>query len=123
MTAIDYIRLGYELGRIEYEPIRAADIVTAVCKYFGYQEDFVKRRASSRGVGNARKVAMYLIREKTSLTYQTIGDLFNVHRQVPQKAYKELKDTPDPRIREEIEGAEEMLNVLIAAQYDEEIPF
>lgn len=123
MTAIDYIRLGYELGRIEYEPVRAADILTAVCKYFSYPEDRVKRRASSRGVGNARKVAMYLIREKTSLTYQAIGDLFNVHRQVPQKAYRELKDTPDPRIREEIEGAEKMIKTLILAEYNDEIPF
>lgn len=123
MTAINYFILGYQLARIKYQETRCVDIVNAVCRYFGYEQEQLKRKARTRRISNARKVAMYLIRENTDMTYEAIGNLFSVHRQVAHRAYHEMRDTPDPQAKEEIEGCQDMLNALILSEYNQETPF
>jgi chromosomal replication initiation ATPase DnaA len=56
--------------------IPPGEIVDAVCEYFGVTPRNLRGPARTRSCSEPRKVAAYLIRERTVLSYQEIAALF-----------------------------------------------
>ncbi|EPP29699.1 istB-like ATP binding family protein, partial [Chlamydia psittaci 84-8471/1] len=52
-------------------------IVRAVAKYYGVSPESILGRSQSREYVLPRQVAMYLCRQKLSLSYVRIGDVFS----------------------------------------------
>jgi len=125
MIAFQFFRIGVALSQLENRManIRTLDIVKAVCKYYELQLDDLTGSYKPRRIGYARNVAIYVLKNNTSMTYEAIGDLFGITNSSAAKAYATVSRNRDPRVLEEVSDLEDMVKTLILAEYNEEIPF
>lgn len=73
--------------------ISPTDIITATAQYFKLSVDDLYGSSRSQAVATARQIAMYLCRERTSLSLPKIGQLFgNRDHTTVMYAYKKISD-------------------------------
>lgn len=73
--------------------ISPTDIITATAQYFKLTVDDLYGSSRSQSVATARQIAMYLCRERTSLSLPKIGQLFgNRDHTTVMYAYKKISD-------------------------------
>ena len=73
--------------------ISPTDIITATAEYFKLTVDDLYGSSRSQAVATARQIAMYLCRERTSLSLPKIGQLFgNRDHTTVMYAYKKISD-------------------------------
>ena len=73
--------------------ISPTDIITATAQYFKLSVDDLYGSSRSQAVAIARQIAMYLCRERTSLSLPKIGQLFgNRDHTTVMYAYKKISD-------------------------------
>jgi chromosomal replication initiator protein len=73
--------------------ISPTDIITATAQYFKLSVDDLYGSSRSQSVATARQIAMYLCRERTSLSLPKIGHLFgNRDHTTVMYAYKKISD-------------------------------
>lgn len=73
--------------------ISPTDIITATAAYFKLSVDDLYGSSRSQAVATARQIAMYLCRERTSLSLPKIGQLFgNRDHTTVMYAYKKISD-------------------------------
>ena len=73
--------------------ISPTDIITATASYFKLSVDDLYGSSRSQAVATARQIAMYLCRERTSLSLPKIGQLFgNRDHTTVMYAYKKISD-------------------------------
>ncbi len=73
--------------------ISPTDIITATAQYFKLTVDDLYGSSRSQAVATARQIAMYLCRERTSLSLPKIGQLFgNRDHTTVMYAYKKISD-------------------------------
>ncbi len=73
--------------------ISPTDIITATAKYFSLTVDDLYGSSRSQAVATARQIAMYLCRERTSLSLPKIGQLFgNRDHTTVMYAYKKISE-------------------------------
>ncbi|MDL9978030.1 chromosomal replication initiator protein DnaA [Microbacterium candidum] len=73
--------------------ISPTDIITATANYFKLTVDDLYGSSRSQAVATARQIAMYLCRERTSLSLPKIGQLFgNRDHTTVMYAYKKISD-------------------------------
>jgi chromosomal replication initiator protein len=73
--------------------ISPTDIITATANYFKLSVDDLYGSSRSQAVATARQIAMYLCRERTSLSLPKIGQLFgNRDHTTVMYAYKKISD-------------------------------
>ena len=73
--------------------ISPTDIITATAAYFKLTVDDLYGSSRSQAVATARQIAMYLCRERTSLSLPKIGQLFgNRDHTTVMYAYKKISD-------------------------------
>ena len=51
-------------------------IITQVCKFYNIDDSVIRSAKKSKGVADARQVAMYMIRQLTNLSFPDIGKEF-----------------------------------------------
>ena len=51
-------------------------IISQVCKFYNVDDTVIRSTKKSKGVADARQVAMYLIRQLTNLSFPDIGKEF-----------------------------------------------
>lgn len=52
-------------------------IIDAVCEVTGYTVAEIKGPSRSTGVSRARQLAFYVVRERTRLSFPSVGEIFN----------------------------------------------
>jgi chromosomal replication initiator protein len=73
--------------------VSPTDIITATAQYFKLSVDDLYGSSRSQAVATARQIAMYLCRERTSLSLPKIGQLFgNRDHTTVMYAYKKISD-------------------------------
>ena len=73
--------------------VSPTDIITATAQYFKLTVDDLYGSSRSQSVATARQIAMYLCRERTSLSLPKIGQLFgNRDHTTVMYAYKKISD-------------------------------
>lgn len=73
--------------------ISPTDIITATAQYFKLSVDDLYGSSRSQSIATARQIAMYLCRERTSLSLPKIGQLFgNRDHTTVMYAYKKISD-------------------------------
>jgi chromosomal replication initiator protein len=73
--------------------VSPTDIITATAQYFKLTVDDLYGSSRSQAVATARQIAMYLCRERTSLSLPKIGQLFgNRDHTTVMYAYKKISD-------------------------------
>ena len=73
--------------------ISPTDIITATAQYFKLSVDDLYGSSRSQAIATARQIAMYLCRERTSLSLPKIGQLFgNRDHTTVMYAYKKISD-------------------------------
>ncbi|MFB9644508.1 chromosomal replication initiator protein DnaA [Microbacterium terregens] len=73
--------------------ISPTDIITATAQYFKLSVDDLYGSSRSQSIATARQIAMYLCRERTSLSLPKIGHLFgNRDHTTVMYAYKKISD-------------------------------
>ena len=68
-------------------------VLQAVCQRFGISIQDILGKQRSREVLMARQIAMYLLREKTGLSLQQIGQMFGKNHSTVLHAYNRVKTT------------------------------
>ncbi|WP_125129824.1 chromosomal replication initiator protein DnaA [Microbacterium sp. 10M-3C3] len=73
--------------------VSPTDIITATAQYFKLSVDDLYGSSRSQSIATARQIAMYLCRERTSLSLPKIGQLFgNRDHTTVMYAYKKISD-------------------------------
>ncbi|MFG6402555.1 MULTISPECIES: chromosomal replication initiator protein DnaA [unclassified Microbacterium] len=73
--------------------VSPTDIITATAQYFKLSVDDLYGSSRSQAIATARQIAMYLCRERTSLSLPKIGQLFgNRDHTTVMYAYKKISD-------------------------------
>lgn len=125
MTGFEYFCLGVALSQVENRlaNIRTADIVKAVCKYYQLQFEQLTGPYKTRRIGYARNIAVYVLKQNTTLTYECLGNLFGITREAAYRAHRTVTRNKDPRVLGEVADVEALVKSLILAEYNDEIPF
>ena len=70
-------RVVADMYKVEGSSLPTANlIITQVCKFYNVEESVLRGTQKTKGVAEARQVAMYLIRKLTNLSLPDIGDHF-----------------------------------------------
>ena len=70
-------RVVSDMYKVEGSSLPTANlIITQVCKFYNVEESVLRGTQKTKGVAEARQVAMYLIRKLTNLSLPDIGDHF-----------------------------------------------
>jgi chromosomal replication initiator protein len=81
------------IGQDDANVVSPTDIITATAQYFKLSVDDLYGSSRSQSIATARQIAMYLCRERTSLSLPKIGQLFgNRDHTTVMYAYKKISD-------------------------------
>ena len=87
-------------------PVTVDKIITEVSRTFDISEDDIKSQKRDAEIVNARQIAMYVTREVTGLTHESIGEKFGGkdHATVTHslKKVRQMMDN-DPRLKDMVE--------------------
>ncbi len=92
----------------------AAEIIKAVARHYGLKVSEIKSRTNSRQIVFPRKVAMFLLRSLTDLSYPEIGRLFNdKHHSTVISAVKDIEKlrTDDGDLANTLQSIQEHFSV------------
>ena len=68
-------------------------IITQVCKFYNIDDAVIRSAKKSKGVADARQVAMYLIRQLTNLSFPDIGKEFDRDHTTVMHAVKKVESS------------------------------
>jgi len=80
--------------------INTDDIVNKVCGYYGYDPTDVKKKCRKREMVTTRRMCIYFLKKRTSMTLKAIADIFEqdhtsvIHALETQQDFIYIKDEP-----------------------------
>ena len=79
-------------SEINVKQINIHEIAYAVAEYYGVTIDALKSPARAQKISEARRVAVYLVREITKLSYEEIAEFFEKKHPTILYSYQKMKE-------------------------------
>ena len=95
------------------QQVKAKEIVTKVCNYYGIEEKYIYKKLRKKQVINSRHMAIYLVKKHVNMNNTDMAEVFKKDRTTILHAVQKMQDLLTLPHEEDLKKDVENLNFLI----------